>query len=71
MQQLILFDRKFKQFQTFPDGGYADPTASVAKNLKTGNDTTFMGNWSLSSILQRQDKILMWLNTQQWWTIRL
>ncbi len=29
-----LFDRKFKQFPTFPDGGYAaDPTSSVAKIL--------------------------------------
>lgn len=37
-----LFDRKFKQFQTFPDGGYAaDPTASVAKNLKPEMTTSW------------------------------
>lgn len=37
-----LFDRKFKQFPTFPDGGYAaDPTSSVAKNLKPEMTTSW------------------------------
>ncbi len=37
-----LFDRKFKQFPTYPDGGYAaDPTSSVAKKLKPEMTTSW------------------------------
>jgi len=37
-----LFDRKFKSFPTFPDGGYAsDPTSSVAKNLSPEMTTSW------------------------------
>ena len=37
-----LFDRKFKPFPTFPDGGYAaDPTSSVAKKLKPEMTTSW------------------------------
>jgi len=37
-----LFDRKFKQYPTYPDGGYAaDPTSSVAKKLKPEMTTSW------------------------------
>lgn len=47
-----LFDRKFKQFPTFPDGGYAaDPTSSVAKNLKPEMTTS----WEIGADLRFYD----------------
>ncbi|MEA4982450.1 MAG: SusC/RagA family TonB-linked outer membrane protein [Paludibacter sp.] len=47
-----LFDRKFKQFPTLPDGGYAaDPTSSVAKNLKPEMTTS----WEIGTDLRFYD----------------